>query len=130
MNKKNKLRHPNTTTIDIVYKLDYNDPDWKFFYDSDVWRAIRKKIFKICGYKCLKCYKGRDDGKILHIDHIIPRSVNITLQLDINNLQVLCKECNMDKLSSIKDYRTKSMKIRCSKVKYNHIDSVCKRYIK
>ena len=46
-----------------------------------------------------------------HVDHIKPRSKYEHLQLEITNLQVLCKKCNQDKsdLNST-DYRTESQK--------------------
>ena len=34
---------------------------------------------------------------VLHVDHIKPRSKYPELALDPNNLQVLCKDCNLGK---------------------------------
>ena len=33
----------------------------------------------------------------IHVDHIKPRSKYPELELDINNLQVLCEDCNIGK---------------------------------
>jgi 5-methylcytosine-specific restriction endonuclease McrA len=33
----------------------------------------------------------------MHVDHILPRSKFPELELDIDNLQVLCEECNLAK---------------------------------
>ena len=42
----------------------------------------------------------------LHVDHIKPRSKHPELELDINNLQILCKDCNLGKSNTDSiDYR-------------------------
>lgn len=33
--------------------------------------------------------------KVIHVDHIKPRSTFPQLEMDINNLQILCVDCNM-----------------------------------
>jgi len=76
------------------------------FYDSRAWRDLRYKALKLHGRRCLCCGAMPPDV-ILHVDHIKPRSLHPELELDINNLQILCKDCNLGKsnLDSI-DYRT------------------------
>lgn len=37
------------------------------------------------------------DGVKLHVDHIKPKSLFLHLAYDLNNLQVLCEDCNMGK---------------------------------
>ncbi|OQX25983.1 MAG: hypothetical protein BWK80_12795 [Desulfobacteraceae bacterium IS3] len=47
-------------------------------------------------WKCLSCGRtAREDGILLEVDHIIPRSKGGTD--DIGNLQTLCKKCNIGK---------------------------------
>lgn len=47
-------------------------------------------------WKCLSCGRSaREDGVLLEVDHIIPRSKGGSD--DINNLQTLCKKCNIGK---------------------------------
>ena len=46
-------------------------------------------------YTCQICGATVKDGVKLHIDHIVPVSKGGTN--DINNLQVLCKQCNLEK---------------------------------
>jgi len=78
-------------SIDV--KLSYNN-----FYFSDEWKELRYK--KLSSYiikngRVCQCCKA--SSKVLHVDHIEPRSKRPDLQLEINNLQVLCDKCNVGK---------------------------------
>lgn len=74
------------------------------FYDSKEWKELRSLTIKLYGCKCMKC--GNDNIE-MHVDHITPRSICKHRELDLNNLQVLCKPCNMEKMNHNKiDYRT------------------------
>lgn len=64
------------------------------FYNSYDWKQIRYTVLKNCKGKCMAC--NRSDLP-LHIDHIKPLRKYWRLRLDINNLQVLCQECNYGK---------------------------------
>jgi hypothetical protein len=73
------------------------------FYESSEWQSLRKKVFKEYGKICMKC---KCTNKEMHIDHIKPRSIYPELELDFNNLQVLCKQCNIVKSNlNCNDYR-------------------------
>lgn len=61
------------------------------FYVSEVWMAMRELVFQKYGKRCMR---GINCGGPLQIDHIKPRSKFPELELDFNNLQVLCKSCN------------------------------------
>jgi len=67
------------------------------FYKSDEWKDLRYRAFKFYGNKCACCGRGPEDGVILNVDHIIPLSMNWNKRLDINNLQILCRDCNLGK---------------------------------
>ena len=68
------------------------------FYLSTEWRKIRYEALKIHGGRCMCCGRShREHSVSLYVDHVIPRSINKSLELDINNLQVLCHECNLGK---------------------------------
>ena len=58
-------------------------------------RGLRHEVFKRDNYKCVECGASKEDGAVLHIDHIIPVSKGGTDELD--NLQTLCKDCNLNK---------------------------------
>lgn len=75
------------------------------FYSSKEWRELRYKAFKLHGRSCLCCGASPPDV-VLHVDHIRPRSLYPELELDINNLQILCKDCNLGKSNKDSiDYR-------------------------
>lgn len=68
------------------------------FYKSKAWNRLRyaalEKHYLEWGHRCLCCKRKY---VALHVDHIKPRSKYPELALDINNLQVLCAECNKGK---------------------------------
>jgi 5-methylcytosine-specific restriction endonuclease McrA len=72
------------------------------FYLSRTWLELRYKALKLNDGKCCCCGRGRKQNVVLHVDHIKPRSLYPSLQLELNNLQVLCEECNVGK--SNKDF--------------------------
>lgn len=76
------------------------DPD---FYQSREWRALRQRVFAVWGYECMKCgitHKG------MHVDHILPRSKYPELELEFNNMQILCQSHNIEKSNTdYTDYR-------------------------
>ena len=62
--------------------------------NSRRYRVHKQRVFDRDGRICRYC--GSDEEP-LHIDHIIPRKAGGTHDLD--NLQVLCKACNLRKSS-------------------------------
>lgn len=66
----------------------------KGFYDTWEWKELRFRVFEIYGRKCMSCFTTEAE---LHVDHIKPISKYPELATDLNNLQVLCKDCNMGK---------------------------------
>jgi 5-methylcytosine-specific restriction endonuclease McrA len=67
------------------------------FFVSPSWKEVRYRALVLHGGKCQCCGASRKDGKQMHVDHIKPRSKYPELALDINNLQVLCEDCNLGK---------------------------------
>jgi hypothetical protein len=68
------------------------------FYESKEWLILRYKLFKKYEARCMRC--SIEDAE-LHADHIKPRSKYPELELEFDNLQILCRKCN--KLKSNKD---------------------------
>lgn len=67
------------------------------FYESWEWKTARYEALKKYGPKCMLCGATAKDGVRICVDHIRPRALYPDLQLDLNNLQVLCNDCNMGK---------------------------------
>lgn len=57
--------------------------------------SIRWQVFQRDDWKCVSCGRSSHDGTVLHVDHIIPRSLGGQNHLD--NYQTLCHECNIGK---------------------------------
>lgn len=64
------------------------------FFQSREWLELRYDTLKKYGRQCMLC---RTDRGSLHVDHIEPRSKRPDLALNPNNLQVLCRLCNLGK---------------------------------
>jgi 5-methylcytosine-specific restriction endonuclease McrA len=73
------------------------------FFKLKRWHKLKNKVFALYGYTCMKY--GANNCE-LHIDHIKSRMLRPDLQFTLNNLQVLCRKCNIDKSwHGKKDYR-------------------------
>ena len=73
------------------------------FYSSREWLELRYRALRWHGFSCMCCGKTKDQGAQLHVDHIKPRSKHPELSLSFNNLQVLCRQCNMGKSNKYDD---------------------------
>ena len=67
------------------------------FLLSYEWRRVRMEALKKCGAKCQCCGASPATGAVINVDHIKPRKFYPHLALDVDNLQVLCAECNHGK---------------------------------
>jgi hypothetical protein len=86
--------------------LVVNHANAAVFYASPEWRQIRYRALEIHGNNCMACGRCPRDGIVVHVDHIKPRSTNPELALDLENLQILCEDCNLGKSNkSAKDWR-------------------------
>ena len=70
----------------IRFKNEYRPANKRY-----IPKATRKAVLIRDNYRCVKCGNQKD----LHMDHIIPESRNGSNELE--NLQVLCKDCNLRK---------------------------------
>jgi 5-methylcytosine-specific restriction endonuclease McrA len=94
-----------TKTVKKQIKIDSVN-NTNLFYNSDKWLALRYKALLKYGRKCMCCFTENVE---MHVDHIKPRSLYPKLELDINNLQILCKHCNLGKSNKDDtDFRIKS----------------------
>lgn len=77
------------------------------FYSSPAWLSLRYETIKKHDRKCMVCFRTNIE---LHVDHIKPRSKHPELSLVAENLQILCRECNLGKGNKDEiDWRTPSL---------------------
>jgi 5-methylcytosine-specific restriction endonuclease McrA len=82
------------------------DPRSDDFLWSFAWRALRMKAFARYGNKCQCCGASPATGAVLNVDHVKPRKTHPELALDLENLQILCHECNHGKANRTIDWRS------------------------
>lgn len=82
--------------------------EYQAFLKTREWRAVRYQVLQKHGGRCQCCGRSASDGVVIHVDHIKPRSKFPELALDVNNLQVLCEDCNLGKSNNdATDWRPK-----------------------
>ena len=67
------------------------------FLSSFEWRRVRMEALKKYGPVCQCCGATPATGSVMNVDHIKPRKVFPELALTVENLQILCHECNHGK---------------------------------
>ena len=73
------------------------------FYSSMPWLRLRFETIRAYGGICMLC----NSTKFIAVDHIKPRSKYPELELDPDNVQVLCNTCNRGKSNKdMTDFRT------------------------
>ncbi|MCL2687593.1 MAG: HNH endonuclease [Methanobrevibacter sp.] len=107
-NKNIKLENRSLVKERDSFKVKYNNlrnivNQLKFKNKAPVPKLTKRDVFERDNYTCLAC----GNTKNLTIDHIKPRVMGGTN--DINNLQILCKHCNLAKGVSVIDYRTNNV---------------------
>lgn len=90
-----------------VPRLGEPHPDYQRddgFYRSRAWRELRLLALSNCRV-CQAC-GARPPDVVLHVDHVQPRYKAPHLALSLENLQVLCEDCNVGKGAwSMADFR-------------------------
>ena len=85
---------------DNVRKFSINssiDPNGDDFLQSFEWRSTRMLVIKKHGARCMCCGATPSTGAVMNVDHIKPRKLFPELALSLDNLQILCHECNHGK---------------------------------
>lgn len=67
------------------------------FLQTFEWRRVRMVALKKYGAVCQCCGASPATGAVMNVDHIKPRRLFPHLALNVENLQVLCHECNHGK---------------------------------
>lgn len=99
LGKKSKQGKPQTSTKKV------SKPAKAGFYSSWDWKKARYEAIKKFEQRCMCCgwQPGDTERGYLVVDHIKPRRKYPELELDLNNLQVLCNDCNMGKSNDSED---------------------------
>lgn len=104
------------------------------FYLTEEWIEIRKVVLEKFGRRCMRCGVN---PPIIHVDHVLPRRIFPDLSLCVDNLQVLCPDCNKLKLNQHGpewDFRENKMENQAPKPektlwKQNHIEDHLATYL-
>ena len=134
--KKNKKKKPyreylkelaNKANREAVNQLDWRKAqiDIKFrqsFYKSSEWKNLRQDFLetqtnRICNYCKKDLSLNLNDSLTLNIDHIKPIKFFWNQRLNINNLQILCNECNKVKANNYSTGIKKEVKIKIYKLR-------------
>lgn len=67
------------------------------FLSTFEWKRVRMMALKKYGPVCQCCGASPATGAVMNVDHIKPRKLFPQLALDLDNLQVLCGDCNHGK---------------------------------
>lgn len=98
---KSNARFADQTTpssqVAPAYRPYAGDVNSDAFLSSFAWRQLRMQVLQKYGRVCMCCGASPATGAVMHVDHIKPRRLFPQLALDIDNLQVLCHECNHGK---------------------------------
>lgn len=94
---KKKLRATEHSVKTYIKKYSGVDPTSDEFLSTFEWKALRMMALKRYSPVCQCCGSTPASGAIMNVDHIKPRKLFPHLALDIENLQVLCSDCNIGK---------------------------------
>lgn len=91
-----KRQKATARTPALVRGMDVNSDAFLLSYE---WRRLRMEVIKERGRRCECCglVPTKDNGVVIHVDHIKPRRKYPELALTKANLQVLCEVCNHGK---------------------------------
>lgn len=91
---KDGLRVLDIAWLELTTAPDANSDK---FIHSKAWKRLRIQALNKHGRKCQCCGASPAAGAILNVDHIRPRRLFPALALHLENLQVLCSDCNEGK---------------------------------
>lgn len=80
-----------------MYNKHNRDKEANTFYQSQAWKNTRNYVITRDNYICQCCGELLNSTKI--IDHICPRRIDKTKELDESNLWTLCYRCHSIKTS-------------------------------
>lgn len=97
---RTRTRKPSKSKPFVGQPIGKPHPEYKKddrFYLSREWRELRYKALVLHGAACQCCGAKAADGVRIHVDHVEPVYKRPDLKLSLENLQVLCDDCNIGK---------------------------------
>ncbi len=88
---------PSEVTVRRFVNATTIDPNGEAFLSSFEWKATRMMALKRYGPVCQCCGASPKTGAVVNVDHIKPRKLFPELALSVDNLQILCGDCNHGK---------------------------------
>lgn len=97
--KRKQKKESKKEKLKLIKNNSFNFDKYKSkeFLMTYEWRKLRMEAIKKYGNSCQCCGASPKTGAILNVDHIKPRKHFPHLALDIDNLQILCSDCNHGK---------------------------------
>jgi 5-methylcytosine-specific restriction endonuclease McrA len=95
---KNHQHQPTQASVqNFIQKHSTVNPLSDDFLHTFEWNAVRMMALKRYGVVCQCCGASPSTGAVMNVDHIKPRKIFPNLALEVDNLQVLCNDCNKGK---------------------------------
>lgn len=99
--KKHLIKKQRSLCQPTIIQNDYSNKEFEErlhnFYNSKTWKIIKEQVYKTLTHMCPVC--GAEENLV--VDHIKPIRHYPNLIVDMNNLQILCDDCNLEKGSMI-----------------------------
>ena len=112
LDKQLKIANSRIEQLEQIVERLAKSKDKADFYNSQAWQKSRYAALRRSNGRCELCGISKAEGAIIQVDHIKPRSKHPELELDPNNLQVLCRPCNLGKSNTDSiDWRRPELKI-------------------
>jgi 5-methylcytosine-specific restriction endonuclease McrA len=92
-----KIKEIRNISLEPYSHPDLGKREYSKFFESTPWRQLRYLALKNTEGSCQCCGAKASDGVQIHVDHIFPRSRYPHLELSLDNIQVLCSDCNIGK---------------------------------
>lgn len=87
---------PDSTYHSVLKKWGASFVKSADFLSTKEWKRVRMDAIEKYSNVCMIC--GRRPPEIsINVDHIVPRALDWKLALTVDNLQILCAECNEGK---------------------------------
>lgn len=107
-----QVKRLNQLVADQAELIQWMDDRHEGFYQSDAWFELRQRALDTYGAICMNCGDTPANGAIIQVDHIKAKSRHPALALVFENMQVLCRPCNMGKGTKEKDFRPQRKKAK------------------